>query len=110
MDKVLGIAEPPDGFTPEEKVLLQLAGEHTVESIYAKLPTSRMKAVVAMHFELGYNQEMLARIFNVTQEQIALEIRNIQKVLLGKPYRPHKPKNVIRVEDLLSLCLNLMKP
>ena len=78
---------PPDGFTPEEE---QIVATITVDHIYKKLPTSRMKAIVAMHFELGYPQEWVADIFNVTQEQIALDIRNIREILLGR--KVHEPR------------------
>lgn len=105
--KVLGIKTPPDGMTDEEKVITNLLCNAVVDEIYTKLPTSRMKAIVAMHFELGYDQETLGRIFKVKQEQIALDIKNIKKVLLGKPYKPHKRKLKVSVEDLLSMAIML---
>ena len=78
---------PPDGFTVEEQQIIETI---TVDHIYKKLPTSRMKAIVAMHFELGYPQEWVADIFKVSQEQIALDIRNIREILLGR--KVHEPR------------------
>ena len=106
---LLGIKNPPDGFTDEEETIKHLLFENTVHSIYAKLPTSRMKAIVALHCELGYTQEMVAKMFSVTQEQISQEIANVRKILKGKKYRPHKRKPVIEVKDLLNICLSLQR-
>ena len=106
---LLGLNTPPDGFTEEERAIKHLLFENTVHSIYAKLPTSRMKAIVALHCELGYTQEMVARMFGVTQEQISQEIGNVKRILTGKRYRPHKRKPVIDVQDLLNICLALQK-
>lgn len=107
LSKRLGLKTPVDGLTEEEKQLADLIGNNVVETIYAKLPTARMKAVVALHFELGYDQETIGQMFGVRQEQIALDIRNIKKVLTGKSYHPHKPKVKLRVEDVMSMLMTL---
>lgn len=80
-----GILPPPDGYTSEEKQLERLLGEHSVSTLYAKLPTTRMKAIVALHFELGYKQELVAEIFGVSQSHISQEIKAIRQYFLGKP-------------------------
>lgn len=108
--QLLELKDPRDGFTDDEKQISKLLVENTIYSIYAKLPTSRMKAITALHFELGYPQELVAEMFGVTQEQVALDIQNIRKVLTGKPYRPHRTKKSIRLSDLMSICLTLAQP
>ena len=110
MDQLLGINEPPDGFTDEEKVLVRLMGEHTIESLYGKLPTSRMKAIVALHFELGYSQELIGRMFRISQERVNQEVDNVRKILMGQKFKPHKEKVTISVPDLIKLCHTLLKP
>ncbi len=109
ISKIIGIKEPSDGFTPEEEVISRRLSEYTVEGIYERLPTSRMKAVVALHFELGYTQELLANIFHVTQEQIALEVENIRKVLSFQRYKPHRICKTVRVEDMLKMLILLQQ-
>jgi len=104
---ILGIKEPLDGFTPEEKELEKLLSELTMEQIYAKFPTSRMKFIVAAHFELGYSQELVAKMLRVTQATINEEISLVRGVLMNKPYRPQKKKEIIKVEDLFKLMLSL---
>lgn len=112
MNPLLGIQTPPDEFTDEESQIAKLVAEHTIQSVYAKMPTSRMKAIVALHFELGYNQELVAEMLNVTQSQISREIELIRRVLMNRPsrskynrpYSPRRPKpNGVHVYDLLSL-------
>jgi len=110
LSTLTGVQSPPDGLTEEEKEIEKLLGVMTVENLYAKLPTSRMKAIVALHFELGYPQEVVADIFGVSQPRIAEEIANIKKVFLGRKFRPHKPKTKISVDQLLKLCLMLQEP
>lgn len=105
--KRLGFRTPPDGYTEEEKILQDLICERVVDELYGKMPTSRMKAILAMHFELGYDQETLGKVFGVTQEQVALDIANIRKLLLGKPYKPHKRKQSIKKEDLIKMMISL---
>lgn len=103
----LGIQQPIDGYTEEEKVLEKLLVETTVHSMYAKLPTNRMKFIVAAHFELGYPQELLSDMLGISQERIVVEIGNIRKILLGKPFKPYKQKGKISVDQLLELCMML---
>jgi hypothetical protein len=88
--RVAGIKSPIDGYTLEERVLEKLLTESTIRSLYAKLPTFRMKAIVALHFELGYPQELVADMMGVAQPSLVDEIALIQQVLLGKIYRPRK--------------------
>lgn len=104
---LLGVQTPSDGFTEEEKKIIRVLGSNTIADLYSKLPTNRMKAIVAMHFELGYDQETLGKIFEVRQEQIALDIKMAKTVLMGKAYRPHKKKGTIRVSELIKLCMAL---
>jgi hypothetical protein len=107
LSKRLGIKIPNDEVTPEEKELVDILCNNVIEEIYCKLPTDRMKAITAMHFELGYDQETLGKMFKVKQEQIALDIRNIKKVLLGKPYRPHKRKKQLTLDQVLTLIASV---
>jgi len=106
----LGINEPPDGYTAEEEKLAELLGEHTVQSLYAKLPNSRMKFIVATHFELGYPQDLVAEMLGISQPSLVDQIGLIQKVFLGKEYNArNKPKkfrgNTMRIEDLYRFML-----
>jgi len=105
----LEIQTPPDGFTQEESMIARLMYENTIQTVYAKLPTSRMKAIVAMHFELGYTQEMIAEIFAISQERINEEIGNIKKILMGKPFRARREKPQIAIKDLISICMQLQR-
>lgn len=110
----MGFRTPADGLTDEEKEIERLVGSHAVENLYAKLPTSRMKAIVAMHFELGYPQEVVASVFGVDQSRIAQEIKIIKSIFLGtgtnkyNPYKKRKPKE-ITVPDLIQLLLMLQE-
>lgn len=106
----VGIQIPPDGFTELEKELSKIVAANTVQSLYAKLPTSRMKAIVALHFELGYTEEEVAEMFGISQERLSVEITNIKKILTGKRFRPHMKPNSIRMADLISLCFSLAQP
>jgi predicted DNA-binding protein YlxM (UPF0122 family) len=108
-NELLGIRVPGDGFTEEEELIAKLMFENTIESIYSKLPTSRMKAIVALHFELGYKQDLVAQMFNISQARINQEIENIRKILIGKPFKARKEKVRIAVSDLISLCLQLQR-
>lgn len=103
----LGIKTPNDGYTDEEKILERLLVEATVQSLYSKLPTNRMKFIVAAHFELGYPQELLSDMLGISQERIVVEIGNIRKVLLGRPFKPYKQKGKIEIQQLLELCMML---
>lgn len=105
-----GIQTPPDGMTDVEKSLSKVLFENTVQTIYAKLPTSRMKAIVALHFELGYTQDEVAEMFGVTQPRVKVEINNIRKILAGKKFRPHRKHNTISIHELLSVCWSISQP
>lgn len=105
--KVLGLQEPSDGYTPEEKELEVLIANNTIQTLYAKLPTSRMKFIVAAHFELGYSQELLAEMLNVKQPTLKEEIELIKMVLQGYKYQPRKFKDGLKVEDVISILLHL---
>ena len=113
ISKIVGINTPSDGFTAEEQQLSRLIGEQAVATLYHKLPTSRMKALVAMHHELGYKQELLAEIFGVSQERINQELMLIRKYFLQKPdrsvhNRPYVPREkppTIKIADLLRVVM-----
>lgn len=105
-----GIEVPSDGFTPEEKKIAELLGDYSVHHLYAKLPTNRMKAIVALHFELGYPQDMVAQIFGVSQPTLVDQIALIQKILKGGTYnqnyaRPKKKE--IGMEQLFGILLQM---
>ena len=107
---VLGLTEPPDGYTPEEKELIRLLGDATIQALYAKLPTSRMKFIVAAYFELGYSQDIIAEILGIAQSTLAEEVELIRKIVLGKPYHPYRKKGTIKVEDIFKLMMCLKQP
>lgn len=107
---VIGIHTPIDGFTEEEKLLKRVIEEESLKTLYAKLPTSRMKFVVAAHYELGYPQELVAEILGIKQPSLQDEIQHIRRVLRGDPYKPKKKKAVVKIEDLMKLCLLLRQP
>lgn len=104
----LGIGTPSDGYTDEEKLLQRVITEESLKTLYGKLPTNRMKFIVAAHFELGYSQEMIAEMLGIKQPSLQDEIQHIKRVLKGNPYKPYKRKKVIKLEDLMKYCL-LMK-
>lgn len=101
--QVVGLKQPQDGFTKEEETIYTLLTDHTIASLYAKLPTPRMKAIVALHFELGYPQTLVAEIFGVAQPTIVDEIELIRQVLKGRMYKPKKKPKQVKSEDLLKL-------
>ena len=103
----MGINEPPDGFSDIEKSLAFLLAENTIQSLYAKLPTPRMKFIVASHFELGYPQEDVAQMLGIKQSSLVDEINLIRRVLLGKPYKPRRTKRTIKQEELLKTLIYL---
>ena len=103
----VGINEPIDGFLDIERDLAILLAENTIYSLYNKLPTPRMKFIVAAHFELGYPQEDVAVMLGVSQPSLIDEINLIRRVLLGKPYRPRKTKRTIKQEELLKTLIYL---
>lgn len=106
----LGILTPSDGYTEEEKLLQKIITEESLKTLYNKLPTSRMKFIVAAHYELGYSQEIVAEILGIRQPSLQDEINHIRRVLRGNPYKPHKHKGTIKIEDLMKLCLLLKQP
>lgn len=92
--------------------------DQTVETLYAKLPTTRLKAIAALHFELQYKQEVIGNILGVTQERIAQECAIIRNVLLDKPtavavqgsaYKPRGYKNekTVSITAILRLISSL---
>lgn len=97
----LGLLTPSDGLLEEEKMLQRVIVEEGLKNLYAKLPTSRMKFVVAAHFELGYSQEIVADILGIKQPSLQDELDHIRKVLRGDPYKPRKKKAAVTIEDLL---------
>lgn len=98
--KRAGINEPSDGFSELEKKLAEVLVENTVQSIYQKLPTERMKFIVAAHFELGYKQETVADILGVRQPTLVDEINLIRRILLGHKHTT-KRKRRIKKEDVI---------
>lgn len=107
--KVIGVQEPEDGFTVEEKEIEKLLVSNTVQSLYAKIPTNRLRFIVAAHFELGYTQQDIASILGITQPALADEISLIQRILLGKKYKSRRKEGVIKVEDMFQVMLILAK-
>lgn len=103
----VGIKEPPDGFNELEEKLAYLLAENTIQSLYSKLPTNRMKFIVAAHFELGYTQEMVANMLGIRQPSLVDEINLIRRVLLGKPYRPQRKKAKVKVSDVIKMLMYL---
>lgn len=108
MSQILGIRTPADGFTNDEKQIVDQLVNMSVSNIYAKLPTARMKAIVALHFELGYDQSCVADIFEVSQSQISQEIETIRKVLSGGKYRPHRQSRTIKPAFLLKMLMQMV--
>jgi len=90
---------PSDGFTKDEKQIARLLTEETVRSLYMKLPNSRMKAITALHFELGYPQQLVADIFGVSQPQIALDIANIKRIIKGGTYQKHRKLVKVKIGE-----------
>lgn len=103
----IGLKEPPDGYTPEEVELEVLIANNTIETLYAKLPTSRMKFIVAAHFELGYPQEVVAEILGIKQPTLFEEIELIKMVLNGYKYKPRKFKDEVSTEDVLAVIASM---
>lgn len=110
LSKVLGFQEPSDGLSDLEKQLQVLIINSTVQTLYAKLPTARMKFIVAAHFELGYTQDMLAEMLGVRQETLKEEIELIKMVVLGYKYKPRKFKDNLTPADVLHILTTLVLP
>jgi predicted DNA-binding protein YlxM (UPF0122 family) len=102
MQQVLGIKTPDDGFDKMEKELIKTLGEDSCVCVYSKLPTSRLKAITALHFELGYNQETIADIFKVSQEQISQNIAVIKRILKGGQFQVHRKVEKISLPELIK--------
>lgn len=62
-----------------------------------------MKAIVALHFELGYPQELVAEMFDMKQPSLVDEIALIQRIILGKPYKPRSVKSSVRKEEIVRV-------
>lgn len=103
MSKALGLNTPPDGFTPEEVEIEAIIARETIESLYKKLPTYRMKFIVATHFDLGWPQELLADILGIKQPTLKEEIELIKMVILGYKYKPRKFKDQVTLENVLNM-------
>lgn len=105
--RMVGIVEPPDGFTDEEKAIARVLSQNTVVSLYRRLPTPRMKAIASM-LDHGYTQQTIAEIFGCTQERISVEIRTIRKVLKGGQYNPHREKQV-SAADVITMIHSMIQ-
>lgn len=103
----LGLGIPTDGLDETEKELQRIITEESLKNLYSKLPTSRMKFVVAAHYELGYSQELIAEILGIKQPSLQDEIDHIRKVLKGDPYKPRKYKGMVKVEDVMRTLMLL---
>lgn len=103
VSKILEFKTPTDGLTEEEKKIEKVLGDATIQLLYSKLPTSRMKAITALHFELGYKQEVIAEMFGISQPAIVQECNIIRAILTGKKHRPHAVAMKLSVEDLLAI-------
>lgn len=108
ISKRMGLRMPPDA-TPEEFEFADLLPDLVFDSIYGRLPTDRMRALVAMHFELGYDQVSLAKLWGVSQPAIAYEIEIIRQILKGKKHKPQKRKKGIDTNDLLKLIYHMTR-
>lgn len=107
MSRILQV--PEDGYTKEEEQLLPVWGDLTLTRIYGRLPTNRMKAIVALHFECGYTQEQVASVFGISQGRISQEIERIKDILKGgegRDYKGNRISNPLNVEDLISFLVN----
>lgn len=99
--KFLRIQSPSDGLSEDERKIIESLFNLTVAQLYRKLPTHRMKTILALHFEAGYDQETIAEIFDVSQEQIALEVKNIRNILKGGEYKARPKRPQVNPHDLL---------
>src|SRR6185312_10150621 len=103
----MGFGEPSDGLTDDEKALRSVIEQESLKKLYRKLPTNRMRFVVAAHFELGMTQELVAEILDIKQPSLQDEIAHIKRVLLGKPYKPQRRKATVQVKDIMNYLLLL---
>lgn len=107
---VIGMGTPSDGLDDTEKELQRVIQEESLKTLYSKLPTSRMKFVVAAHFDLGMSQQLVADILGIQQPSLQDEINHIKRVLSGKPYKPHKHKGTVKIEDVMKAIMYMAKP
>lgn len=107
---VIGMGTPTDGLDDTEKELQRVIQEESLKTLYAKLPTSRMKFVVAAHYDLGMSQQLVADILGITQPSLQDEINHIRRVLSGQSYKPHKHKGTVRMEDVFKALMYLKLP
>lgn len=105
-----GIQKPDDGYTPEEDRIIHLLVKNSIEQLYSKFPTARMKFIVAAYYELGYPQETIASMLGISQPTLLDELRLIKRILLGKPYSPRVKKVEVRIEDVFTVLLYLAAP
>lgn len=103
----LGMGIPSDGLDDVEKQLQRVMTEESLKLLYSKLPTSRMKFVVAAHYELGYTQQLISEILGIKQGSLVDEIYHIKRVLMGNPYKPQKKSDKVSINDLMNLALLL---
>jgi hypothetical protein len=107
LGRKVGLKQPLDGYTPEERWLERLLAKNTIETLYAKLPTERMKFIVAARFELDYTEQMIASILGVSQPSLRDEIDIIRGVFLGRNHQPMKSKERKRIEDVIKILEHL---
>jgi DNA-directed RNA polymerase specialized sigma subunit len=96
----LGMGTPSDGLLDEEKELQTIITRESLRRLYKKLPTFKMRFIVATHFDAGMSQEDVADIMGITQASLNdVYIRAIRRVLKGQPYKPqkHRPKVDLKV-------------
>jgi len=105
----LGFGTPTDADSTTKELASVLQTE-ALRELYRKLPTSRMKFVVAAHYDLGYSQELVAEILGIKQPSLQDEIKHIRRVLSGQPYKPHKHKVKIEIKDIMAILAIYARP
>ena len=71
-----------------------------------------------MHFELHYTQDLIGRIFGVSQEYVSQEINLIRKLLTnqpdrsrtGKPYQPRRERKRLDLSQVMQVLWILSHP
>jgi predicted DNA-binding protein YlxM (UPF0122 family) len=101
------VVKPIDGLTPEEKKIIPQLGKLTVSRMYAKMPTNRLKAIMALYYECEYSQETIGEIFGINQSRVAQEIGLIKDILCGRVLITDMrfSRKKLKVEDVLSYLL-----
>lgn len=107
LNRLIITRAPKDGFTEEEVKIIEALSKLSISNLYGMFPTARMKAIVALHFELGYDQHTIAEMFNVTQGRISQEINMIKKILAGRKYKAVGKPTSIDLADLMRLAMML---